>query len=267
MCTGISPPFVFSSYSNLLGYGFNPGASLLLGPGFDVGTIAARAATNTSIAGSVGAIVAMLTSLFLQENKRGESSYSLTATMNGALSGLVAITGSCAIVEPWGAAVIGLVAGWLYLLSSNLLLRLKIDDVVDAIPVHLVCGLWGVFATGLFASPSGMRLAYHTDEHVGWFYSWGRGSADASLLVCQILAILFIVGWTSIVMIPFFRLLHRMHAFRADNLEELLGLDTVYHGGARDDGMESHPKQQIGHIRRILVEGSMGSNNGEELIN
>lgn len=59
------------------------------------------------------------------------------------------------MVEPWSAVVIGFVAGILYLVSSKLLVRLRLDDVVDAIPVHFTNGVWGTLATGLFAQ-SGM---------------------------------------------------------------------------------------------------------------
>ena len=59
------------------------------------------------------------------------------------------------MVEPWSAVVIGFVAGILYLISSKLLVRLRLDDVVDAIPVHFTNGVWGTIATGLFAQ-SGM---------------------------------------------------------------------------------------------------------------
>ena len=60
--------------------------------------------------------------------------------MNGTLSGLVSITGGCAVIEPWAAVVIGFAAGVLYLCTSKLLVRMRIDDVVDAVPVHCSSG-------------------------------------------------------------------------------------------------------------------------------
>jgi hypothetical protein len=74
--------------------------------------------------------------------------------------------------------------------------------------------------------------AYDSDAHVGWFYSLGRGSTDASLLAAQICGILFITGWVFVLMFPFFILLNYMGWFRADSLEELVGLDISYHGGS-----------------------------------
>jgi Amt family ammonium transporter len=54
--------------------------------------------------------------------------------MNGALSGLVAITAGCATLAPWAAFVTGVVGGWVYIFVSNLLVKLRIDDAVDAVP-------------------------------------------------------------------------------------------------------------------------------------
>ena len=109
--------------------------------------------------------------------------------MNGSLSGLVAITSGCGVVEPWAAIVIGTLAGWVYLIGSNLLIKLRIDDAVDAIPVHMFNGIWGVFSTGLFASPRLMELAYGSGmaSYPGLFYRSGN------LLGCQVILIVFII--------------------------------------------------------------------------
>merc|ERR1711972_712168 len=69
---------------------------------------------------------------------------------NGILAGLVSITAGCGSVRPWEALVIGLIGGCVYQGASMLLKTLQIDDVVDAIPVHGACGLWGVLALGFF---------------------------------------------------------------------------------------------------------------------
>jgi Amt family ammonium transporter len=151
--------------------------------------------------------------------------------MNGVLSGLVAITGGCAVMEPWAAVVTGIIAGWLYIYGSNLLIRLRIDDAVDAIPVHMLNGMWGLLATGLVASPRKLELAYGDSDHTGWFYSLGAGSFDASLLTNQVMELLFILGWTFFTMFPFFIWLNYQGWLRADSLEELVGLDMSYHGG------------------------------------
>eukprot|EP00978_Attheya_sp_CCMP212_P044147 scaffold301986_cov59-Attheya_sp.AAC.1 len=73
--------------------------------------------------------------------------------MNGALAGLVGITAGCAVVTPWASIIIGIIAGWVYIAFSKFLIKMKIDDAVDAIPVHFANGMWGCIAVGLFAEP------------------------------------------------------------------------------------------------------------------
>ncbi len=116
-------------------------------------------------------------------------------------------------------------------------------------------GIWGVFSTGLVASPRLMLLCYGIDEHVGWFYSLGRGSFDAHLLGCQMVEICFILGWTFFTMFPFFIWLNYKGWLRADSLEELVGLDISYHGsmdfkegGVKKEYVEAY-KRHKGNIR------------------
>jgi ammonium transporter, Amt family len=213
----------------LEGFGFNPGSALVLGIDH-VGEVAATAAVSTALSGAAGGISALFTNLFWEERRTGEPHFSLLTAMNGAISGLVAVTSGCGVVEPWAAIVIGIVAGWVYLWSSSLLLRLRIDDAVDAIPVHMFCGIWGVLATGFVASPSLMDAAFGTSEFPGLFYGLARGTNSVNLLGCQVIVVLFILGWTFVTMFPFFIWLNYKGWFRADSLEELVGLDISYHG-------------------------------------
>jgi Amt family ammonium transporter len=211
-------------------YGFNAGSALKVGADLNA-IVIAKAVANTALAGGSSGVTALLVNLFVTERKTGEPVYKLSAAMNGCLTGLAAITGSCGIIEPWAALLIGMVAGLLYLATSNMLEKACIDDAVDAIPVHLAGGSWGVIATGLLVSPQGLRELYGASmEHVGWFYSWGRGSADFKLMACQIVGLLCILFWTFSVMTPFFVFLNYMGMLRSDSLEEIVGLDISYHG-------------------------------------
>ena len=74
--------------------------------------------------------------------------YDVGVMGNGALCGLAAITGSCSVVNPWAAIIIGGVAGTGYVVSSKIMVLLHMDDPLDAISVHAFGGTWGVFATG-----------------------------------------------------------------------------------------------------------------------
>ena len=122
-------------------FGFNPG-STLAGTDLRISYVV----VNTMLAGIVGALAAMVT-LMLKGLKPDP-----TMCCNGMLAGLVAITAPCAFVDPWAAAVIGLVAGWLVVVSVFFWERIGIDDPVGAISVHGVNGLWGVVSVGIFAT-------------------------------------------------------------------------------------------------------------------
>jgi Amt family ammonium transporter len=91
--------------------------------------------------------------------------------------------------------------------------------------------MWGLIAVGLLGSPERIQNVHGRSTHVGWFYSWSRGSGDATLLGAQLVGILFIVGWVVGIMLPFFVWLDWKGWFRSDPLEEIVGLDTSYHGG------------------------------------
>lgn len=211
-------------------YGFNVGSALKLGTQFK-GKVGALAAVNTTLSGGVAGIVSLATNYIIEERRTGEPILDPKYAMNGALSGLVAITAGCGIVEPWAALIIGIMAGLFYVGGSALLVKCRLDDAVDAIPVHFINGMWGVFAVGLLAAPTRLEDAYANSKHAGIFYYWVNGSSDATLLAAQVVGMLFIIGWVLLIMFPFFIWLNWKGWFRADALEELVGLDRSYHGG------------------------------------
>jgi Amt family ammonium transporter len=156
-------------------YGFNGVSSLYI---IGKGEVAARAMVNTTIAAACGCVSSVVMSKFMVGYINPE------AANNGILGGLVAITAGCAVVNPEGAIAIGLIAGVIYNASSSLLLRLQIDDVVDAAPVHYFCGIWGVLSAALFATKSGYANAYYpdrSDQCCGAFYGCGGDQFAANL--------------------------------------------------------------------------------------
>jgi Amt family ammonium transporter len=170
--------------------------------------------------------------------------------MNGALAGLVAITAGCSVVTPWAAVIIGIVAGWVYYGFSKFLISMKIDDAVDAVPVHFANGCWGVIAVGLFAEETAMATAGYNSAHTGWFYSWGKGTGDANLLLCQLVAVVWICGWVFFVMTPFFLTLNALGMFRVDPLEEEVGLDISHHRGAAYD-LSSAKQEDVEELMEV----------------
>lgn len=211
-------------------YGFNPGSALIVSNPRRTG-MAIRAAVSTTLGAAAGCVSSLFTNLMYQERVTGEATFDVGHALNGALSGLVSITAGCSVFEPWSAIIVGFFSGWFYLICSNLLLKYKLDDAVEAIPVHFANGIWGCIAVGLFAVPEYLEEVMGSDQNPGLFYSWSQGQFNGRLLAAQLVEILFILAWVSILMYPFFITLNYLGWFRADSLEEVVGLDISYHGG------------------------------------
>ncbi len=142
-------------------FGFNPGSAIglvtpaVLDANGTVTTAASNwpinltaiAAVNTLLAGAASGVSAMTYMWLFGPTKKPAPGMSV----NGILAGLVAITAPCAFVNSLGAVIIGLVAGVLVCLAAVWLEKAKIDDPVGAVPVHFVCGIWGVLSVGIFA--------------------------------------------------------------------------------------------------------------------
>lgn len=226
-------------------YGFNGGGAIGHRSSTSqatAGSIAALTAVNTTLAGATGAISALVTYMYFHGNTGNGLVFDLTKTMNGALAGLVAITAGCGVVEPWAGAFIGMIAGWIYLAASSWLVKRRIDDAVDGIPVHLFGGAWGLLAVGLLASPTRVTDFFGPNARPGFFYSFGQGRIDASLLANEVLGILFIIGWVVALMVPFFYLLNYFDWLRSDTIEEIAGLDASYQVAKQEDHDELRKK-------------------------
>ncbi|PNE03487.1 ammonium transporter [Alcanivorax sp. MD8A] len=119
-------------------FGFNGGSTL--SASVDI----ARVNLNTQLAAAAGAVGS---TLYRMLSRRPVL---LTETVNGSLAGLVAVTAGCAVMSPGFAVLTGLVAGALAALGARLMLSMRLDDVVGAVPVHAFAGAWGTLAAGLF---------------------------------------------------------------------------------------------------------------------
>jgi len=133
------PLIALGSFILIFGwFGFNCGS--LRGAGPELG----RIAVNTLVAGAAGGIFSMFT--FWLRDGRPEP----LSVLNGILGGLVAITACCNVVTPGSAALIGIIAGLVSTLGAEFLLKLRLDDVVGAVPVHFFNGIWGTLAVAIF---------------------------------------------------------------------------------------------------------------------
>merc|ERR1719364_554520 len=111
---------------------------------------------NTTITAAVGGVTVFLVMFAITKK------YDCGNLCNGILAGLVSITAGCSNVESGSAFLIGIVGGLIFVGSSALIKKLKIDDPVDAFSVHGSCGIWGCIAAALFDFGAG------TDKHHGW---------------------------------------------------------------------------------------------------
>ncbi len=126
-------------------FGFNGGSQLALGSALDA-TAMAIVFTNTNLAAAGGVVAAMLMTQIMYKK------VDLTMALNGALAGLVSITAGPDLTNHFMSIIIGGIGGILVVIAIPLLDKLKIDDVVGAISVHLVAGIWGTLAVGIFGA-------------------------------------------------------------------------------------------------------------------
>ena len=133
-------------------FGFNGGSQLALGSALDAVAMS-NILVNTNLAAAAGVVAALAVSRSILGHM------DLFAGLNGAIAGLVSITAGPDIVDHWWAIIIGAIGGVLCTAGIKMLEKLKIDDVVGAIPAHLLCGIWGTLAASIAAGASlGVQL-------------------------------------------------------------------------------------------------------------
>merc|ERR1719444_259241 len=161
-------------------YGFNCGSTLLIAGG--ASAVAAKVAVTTTLAAAAAAVTCSMFSRFVYGH------FDLMLSLNGVLAGLVSITAPCPVVDPWAAIVIGFIGAFVYIGSSTGLKKLKIDDPLDAFPIHGACGFWGVVAVGIFAS----------DKNADWAYGYdGSDEIESGTQIgIQLLGGVCIAAWT-----------------------------------------------------------------------
>lgn len=199
-------------------YGFNPGSTLTL---VDTAreTAARCAVTTTLAAGSAG-----VTTLIAIKFK--DHIFDLLASLNGILAGLVSITACCAFVDGWAAVVIGAIGAIIYIAAAQVLLMLRIDDPLEAFPIHGACGVWGALAVGLFNRKDLQAAAGFDTVHWGLFYGGGF-----SLFGANFIAIIAIGAWTCALILPLFIGMKAAGILRISAEEENIGNDVSKHGG------------------------------------
>jgi Amt family ammonium transporter len=181
-------------------FGFNGGSQLAMGTVGDVADVS-RIFANTNMAAASGAVAALILTQVIY------GKVDLTMVLNGALAGLVSITAEPLMPSLFGALLTGAVGGVIVVFTVPLLDRLKIDDVVGAIPVHFFAGIWGTLAVA--------------------FYTGGWGA--------QILGIVSICAFVFVTSLIVWFILKAVMGIRVSEEAEVEGLDVS------ELGMEAYP--------------------------
>ncbi|WP_127585159.1 ammonium transporter [Paenibacillus koleovorans] len=207
-------------------FGFNPGSTLsAVNDGF-FGFIA----LNTNLAAAAGGVAALVVS-WMYFGKAD-----IPSMLNGVLAALVAITASCAFVEPWAAVVIGLVAGTLTFFTAQWFEKAGIDDPIYAFSVHGIAGIWGSLSTGFFAAPRLVEIVGVGKE--GLFYGGGLHQLGVQAMGVGV-AFVFVFVVSYIIL----SIMKATMGLRVTEEEEIMGLDISEHGSY---GYPEHLKKSGG---------------------
>ena len=197
-------------------YGFNGAAATSVG---QLGAIF----VTTTIAPAVATVVCMIFTWV----KYGKPDVSMC--LNASLAGLVAITAPCDVADALGATIIGAVSGVLVVFGvwfcDNVI---RVDDPVGAVAVHMMNGIWGTIAVGLFATdttPTYSLADSAGNPMLGLFYGGGF-----KLLGIQLTGMLATAAWTAITITITFLLIKKIFGLRVTPEEEIVGLDATEHG-------------------------------------
>lgn len=189
-------------------FGFNPGSQLAIhGGNADVVSLVA---VNTNLAAAAGGLVALVVAWLFVTKKPD-----LPTTLNGVLAGLVAITAPCAYVTPANSIVIGAIGGVIVVYGAILLEKLKIDDPVSAVPVHLMNGVWGTLAIGIFATENGVA---------------GLIAGNTAQIIAQLIGVAAVGVWCAVTGSILFGAIKVVTGLRVSREEENKGLDIEEHG-------------------------------------
>ncbi len=189
-------------------FSFNAGS--LLAADVQIGSVAAATAMGAAFGGLGGMVATWITI----------KTPDVTLIGNGLLGGLVAITAGALNISILGAMAVGLIGGIIATQGVLLLDRLKIDDPVGAIPVHLFAGVWGTLAVGIFADPDAVVSG---DGPAGLLYGGGE------LFVDQLIGVGAVVGFVAFASLGFFLVLRELGWLRVSVEHEMIGLDLVEH--------------------------------------
>lgn len=187
-------------------FGFNGASTVAMTDG------AYESAASIYVTTNLAAAVATVTVMCITWIRYKKPDVSMT--LNGSLAGLVAITAGCDMVTPFGAAIIGICAGFAVVFGIEFVEKvLKVDDPVGAVGVHCINGALGTLLTGLFAVDGGL------------FYGGG-----IHFFLIQLLGVVAVIAWVAVTMTIVFQIIKHTIGLRVSEEEEVRGLDVMEHG-------------------------------------
>mmetsp|Transcript_30419 Transcript_30419/g.76217 ORF Transcript_30419/g.76217 Transcript_30419/m.76217 type:complete len:445 (-) Transcript_30419:211-1545(-) len=202
-------------------YGFNGGSTLSVFTS-QYSRDLARVCVTTTLGAASGALSSFA---FVHTTTH---IWDVPAVGNGVLAGLVSVTANCVVIDPWAALIIGGIGGVIMQCASKLVLKLKVDDPLDAFAVHGSSGMWALVATGIFARP---EYSYNGLGSHGFVYPGDK----PDLLGVQVAAIAIILAWVGGTSTILFASLRLLGVLRVPADIEEAGMDISKHGGGAYD--------------------------------
>jgi len=203
-------------------YGFNCGSVRTLADHHLV--VATRIAIVTTLCASVAGGTAILIDSYMDK-----SAIRPVRMINGVLTGLVASSAPCAYIEIANSITIGFAAGCTYVLVSALMAKYRLDDVVDAVAIHLGGGIVGLLSSALLSTQNHLQQFFGPSHPgCGLFYGCKHGG---NVLGAMLVYILAIIGWVSTCVLIVLFIMQRFDMLRVSQELESHGLDKSVHGG------------------------------------
>ena len=232
-------------------YGFNPAAASRVD---QLDTIF----LTTTVAPAVATVVCMVFTWI----KYGKPDVSMC--LNASLAGLVGITAGCDVMDCFGAIMVGIVSGLLVCFGVWFLdYKLHVDDPVGAVAVHMINGIWGTIAVGLFAAETSPGFSVQLEsggiKAEGLFYGGGFDQ-----LGLQLLGVVSVASWAAVTVTLTFLIIKHTIGLRVSEQEEVLGLDITEHGlissyadfapAMSDASIYGYTKDDAKSVQKVSVE-------------
>ena len=209
-------------------FGFNPGSTMAAMDGSAI----AHILVNTNIAAATGSLGALVTAWIMLKKP------DLSMVLNGCLAGLVAITAPCAFVSITSGAIIGLIGGVIVVLAVVMFDKLKLDDPVGALAVHLVNGVWGTLALGLFYHG---KAQYGDGAIANTVAALDTGLTRGAQFMVQLKGVVMVGAFVFVVSLVAWYIIKAVFGLRVSAEEETVGLDIG------EQGNEAYPDFTAAH--------------------